>query len=193
MTEAATRRKFLEMMDGIPFGAVVTNERILEIMQCHPQFKRKSRNGTSSLRKVRHHPSFMLVFCDGTDLSYRTAIKAYLGLKTTKPYRSFVTRAARSEIQPQIWKYRQDHGIMSPDIEVDHTRYFIVLLEAWLSQEGLTDKDIKIKKSGRYLRFLHRGLARSWRDYHRANATYQAVSREDHTKLTVQRRKGVRE
>ncbi len=97
--------------------------------------------------------------------------------------------AARHCVQPQINKFRKDNGIKSDGkTHVDHAeRNFIDLFSEWRG-----DRSIGLRKTrmGRMVRitFSNPDDVKEWREYHRKHAVLQAVSIEEHKKLTRERR-----
>lgn len=105
----------------------------------------------------------------------------------------WLCRAARTVVEPQIRQYRKDNNVPREGFHVDHCggKDFIALFRDWRG-----DREIGIRKTriGRMVRitFSSPDDVKGWREFHQKHAVLQAVSVDEHKKLTKQRRERLR-
>lgn len=180
------REEFLDRISGIGFGETIVDSRLLEIMRADPRCC-----GDIDLVKIKHGGSFMIM-AGNVEVSYRTAIKRFLGLKHTRTRRTWIAAAARSTIQLQITEFRRRNKV-ARGMDIDHIgRDFCELWRDWLCKEGLDESVVKIRKVGRVFVLADSVLRKSWREYHRERAVLEPVSKDEHrirTKVRKENRK----
>lgn len=196
VTESQRKKYFRELMSGVKCGEIVHDEHALDILKHHPQWSTKTRGGKLSIVKRQHGSDFTLRVVDEQghdvdDISWVIAVKGELGLKTdVRDSQLFkVTKAARELVRGQIVSFRQLTGVPS-HYEVDHANVdFAQMLRRWLQLEELQFSNVQIKWPPRGVpEFVDQNLALRWQQYHKQEATLQALSPTEHKEVTKKRR-----
>jgi hypothetical protein len=178
------------LLDPVPYGVPITDEAILTELRHH-----KDWDEACNVRKRRIGPGeeFVLevyignVFKD--DIGWVTALRYKLGLTIPQdnPLHG-IRKAFRDEVRPQIRALGADSRVS----EVDHTgKDFAQLRREFLEEEGLQESDLKAKQTQGSFKwaFVDRALASRWTRYHEQNCELVVRSKEEHRKLTAERRR----
>lgn len=148
---------------------------LTEIFPRHEDWSRKRGDGVSHIEVRRHGEfnalGFFLVRSDGSavDISYKVALEGRGSVLTR------FAAAARSEIQPQVARWRATHPAPGEGMHCDHAVPFAELLRRWLERVDLQPEDISVSSQlvGHVDLFLDRAAATSWQRYHARHATFQ--------------------
>lgn len=197
MAEKQRKLYFRSLLAQVPYNTKVTDNRVIEILKYHPDWEAKSRGGTLTVVKRRHNGDFKLWLVDSVgrnvdDISWSLAVKVSLGFKSdpVKKHTYKVHKAARLLVHDQVLSFKKRQGVPK-EFEVDHKDTdFAVLLKNWAKSCELTFENIEIvEPPGGIPTFADKDLANNWKVYHEEHATLQALTHEEHRRVTTQRKR----
>jgi len=163
-----------------------------DLIQRHPDASMKIGPGISHF-SVQRNPDwggygFWLHRVDGssTDFSYRSCI-------TAPTARQDASEAFRSEVNDQVWEFRDrffdsavdprcpltGDPVSRDSYHVDHVVGFTVLLQRFLEARQIRREEVAVEGCGdgrSRLTLVDRALAADWAEYHRRHAELRVVS-----------------
>lgn len=188
--ETQMKKKFREEMDKIGYHNVVNNEWVINILKCHPEWDEKTNKGNRLIVKgYGLNNDFELKIFDETQyveldrISWVKSIKCHLGYSIRYYDKIKITKLARKLILDQILTFRINNNVPREGFHIDHHgKDFQVIFNEWMSSylgkdmETITEEDILKNQF-------------NWQQYHITHAKLQALSIEEHKKITRERKR----
>jgi hypothetical protein len=182
------------LLDALPFGEVIKDVTILAELRHHKDWNEKTNHGQWHIKKCVYARDFRLEVYDNEgewkdDISWNAALRCKLGLTIPQDTPGYKLRDA---MRYEVWEQIRAVGADGLTQDVDHAGPgFAQIMRDFLAGEGLRSVDVEIEPAipGRSCILKDRTLARKWCLYHKERATLVALSREDHCRVTKDRRK----
>lgn len=182
VSEKEMKRRVREKIEALAYGTIIQDEWLLEIFQCHPEWKEKTQDGKRCIVKTYGlNNDFKLVIKEADEekdnFSWIKSIKGHLN----HSLRYVIAKEARRLIQYQISHFRLVNNVPSVGYDIDHCEIdFKDILNNWLGTINKTMENITLEEL--------RCHGQDWMTYHQKHASLQAVSKQEHKLLTKKRK-----
>lgn len=173
--------EFKQAADMLPFNTPVRDPVVLGLLSRHPSFI----YGLVVTKRAHGRGAYVFIQ-DGKVISFHKAYKYSRGLKVTRPSSYWEAHVLRRAIQSQVSSYRRNNRIARGH-DVDHCNEgeFAGIVKAW--KQAYAIEKVKIRRTKWGPTMACPKQRRRFQETHRALAEYQAVSPEEHKRLTRHR------